>query len=259
MKLISLNTWGGKIFNPLMDFVKQHSTDTDIFCFQEMFNTKSNIIEQVGFRLNLYSEISKILADYQGYFHPCTENYVAGSFQRNLVDFNLSWGQSIFVSKKTKITSQGDFFVFGNKTSFNPKDENSVPRNVQYISFLYHGTQYTVGNLHGVWVRGPKIDTPARIKQSEMIKAFLDQQKGEKILVGDFNLDINTKSIKILESNFRNLIKEYNISSTRSKHYGKTDDKFADYIFISSEVTVKNFTVPDIEVSDHLPLILEFL
>ena len=37
MKLITLNTWGGKLLNPLLEFVRKYSQDVDIFCFQEMY------------------------------------------------------------------------------------------------------------------------------------------------------------------------------------------------------------------------------
>ncbi len=258
MKLISLNTWGGKLFEPLIEFIKENASDTDIFCFQEVFSTTSNHQTEMGFRLNLYQKLQKILPNHNSFFDPCLDNYIAGSFQKNLVDFNLSWGQVTFVSKQFTVASQGDFFVYGSKDSFNPEYENTVPRNVQFLSFVTAGERYTVCNLHGIWVRGPKIDIPARIKQSERIKTFLDQQKGERILVGDFNLDMNTQSIRILEENLVNLVKEYKIPTTRSKHYDKTDDKFADYTFVSNDVKVKSFKVPEIEISDHLPMILEF-
>jgi len=32
----------------------------------------------------------------------------------------------------------------------------------------------------------------------------------------------------------------------------------SDYVFVSLEVKVKKFEVPNIEISDHLPLILDF-
>jgi len=33
MKLISLNTWEGQIYEPLKNFIKYHAKDVDIFCF----------------------------------------------------------------------------------------------------------------------------------------------------------------------------------------------------------------------------------
>ena len=60
----------------------------------------------------------------------------------------------------------------------------------------------------------------------------------------------------------RNLIIEKNIPRTRSKlspFWGKSDfQKFADYTFVSKNIVVKDFSVPDVEISDHLPMILEF-
>jgi hypothetical protein len=39
MKLINLNTWAGKVKEPLNEFMKNKSAETDIFCFQEIFTT----------------------------------------------------------------------------------------------------------------------------------------------------------------------------------------------------------------------------
>lgn len=258
MKLICLNLWGGKKFKPLIEFIKGQSKDTDIFCFQEVFKTNSGIIESHGFRLNFYDEISKILPDFQSFFAPCVDNYIAGAFLPKFEDFNLSWGLAIFIHKKFQVTSDGDFFVFGGKNTFDPKDLNSLPRNIQYITITDQGKKFIICNLHGIWRKGEKIDYSSRIIQSEKINNFLDQFTNEaKILCGDFNLNINTKSLKILEKNMENLIRKYNIPTTRSKLY-TWGDKYADYTLVSSNIKVLNFEVSNIEVSDHLPMILEF-
>ena len=47
--------------------------------------------------------------------------------------------------------------------------------------------------------------------------------------------------------------------TTRSRHYDKLIDfPFADYIFTSPEIIVSEFKVLSDEVSDHLPLLLDF-
>lgn len=257
MKLISLNAWGGKVFEPLMQFIQENSQDTDIFCFQEIFDTKDNQTESAGFRLNLYQEISKILPNHQGYSAPTLEKYIAGSFQPNFIDFDLSWGLAIFIKKDLTVINHGDFFVFGKRYSFDPKDLNSIPRNVQYINFEKNGKLFTICNVHGIWIKGTKDDRPTRIEQSEKINDFINQQRGEKIVCGDFNLNPDTQSIKILEENLKNLIKEFNIKTTRNKYF-PGEEQFADYTFVSPGISVKEFDVPELEVSDHLPMILEF-
>ena len=60
----------------------------------------------------------------------------------------------------------------------------------------------------------------------------------------------------------KNLIKEFQIELTRSSlspFYGKPEfQKYADYAFTSKDIQIKNFQVPHLEISDHLPMILEF-
>ena len=257
MKLISLNTWGGKQYKPLISFIKKHSANTDIFSFQEVFNTTSETLENSGFRLNLYSEISILLSNFQGYFLSTVDNYIAGSFQPNIIDFNLSWGQAIFVKKKIKVKSSGSFYVYGSKTEFDPKDWNSFPRAVLYVTLQEESSLFTICNLHGIWTKEGKADTSSRISQSSRINDFLDKQGGEKILAGDLNLNMDTQSIKILEKKMINLIKNYNIPTTRSSFFPRLE-KFADYTFVTPDIKVLNFEVPDVEISDHLPMMLEF-
>ncbi len=84
---------------------------------------------------------------------------------------------------------------------------------------------------------------------------------GPKILCGDFNLNIDTESLAMLEKqgNLRNLIKDHKVSTTRSALYPKKSIMpFADYMFVSPEIGVRSFEVPDEPASDHLPMILEF-
>lgn len=114
-----------------------------------------------------------------------------------------------------------------------------------------------IGNLHGYWLPDNKHDSPGSIKQMKKVKSIFSTFAGPKILVGDFNLRPDTQSIKMLEEDMKNLIVEYEIASTRSNLHKKVE-KFADYIMISDEIHVDNFEVINKNVSDHLPLILDF-
>ena len=85
------------------------------------------------------------------------------------------------------------------------------------------------------------------------------ESKNERniILAGDFNLNPDTQSIKMIEEfSLKNLIKEFSITDTRTSFY-KKENRFADYIFVSPDICVKNFKVLPDEVSDHAPLYLE--
>jgi endonuclease/exonuclease/phosphatase family metal-dependent hydrolase len=118
-------------------------------------------------------------------------------------------------------------------------------------------------NLHGLAYPGSKLDTSERLAQSQKIVEFLNNEKGEKILGGDFNLMPDTEGIRMIEAaGMHNLVKEFNIRTTRSElsyaRYPEAERQyFSDYVFVSSGIRVLSFAVPAISVSDHLPMILE--
>ena len=56
----------------------------------------------------------------------------------------------------------------------------------------------------------------------------------------------------------RNLIKESGVTATRPERYFPYPDKFCDYILVDRDIAVKDFRVLQDEVSDHLPLVLDF-
>jgi endonuclease/exonuclease/phosphatase family metal-dependent hydrolase len=81
----------------------------------------------------------------------------------------------------------------------------------------------------------------------------LDRSDLPTIVVGDFNLLPQTKSVKMMETKLVNLIKKYKIKSTRPG-----DDVIMDYIFVNDKIKVKNFQVINNKISDHFPLLLDF-
>jgi hypothetical protein len=261
MKLISLNTWGGKVFEPLMQFIRKQTKDTDIFCLQEIYDTPSGIKNYENLiRANLLDELKTVLVDFQIFHFPILFGY---DEQPRKVDFELSYGQLIAVGNNTKITFQRDYFIshFGYLDSIN-QDFSDLTTPLQQITVEYKNKIFQIFSFHGTPFTGDKLDTPLRLAEAKKVKEIIDKSNGAKILVGDFNLLPTTQSIKMHEQNMINLIKEFNIEKTRSNlspYFGKPDfQKFADYTFVSHEINVINFQVPDIEISDHLPMILEF-
>lgn len=242
MKIEVLNIWGGKLFEPLMEHIMKQANIIDIFCFQEVFdgNKGSRPIHENSTQ-DIFTRLTEVLPKHTGFFAPSQTN---------------EEGLAMFVAKKLTITTHSDIFVFRWKDAMNKNDARTLGRNLQYVQFVRNGEQVTVGNFHGLWNGKGKIDSPDRIEQSNKIRTFLDKQEGKKILCGDFNLLLGTESLKILEKGMRNLIVEYDIKSTRSNLYKKSE-LLADYVLVSPDVKVSNFyTLPDV-VSDHLSLVVE--
>lgn len=260
MKLISLNTWAGKIYQPLMDFIQNHSGKTDIFFFQEIFDTKSDIKDYKDFRANLLYEIKNILPGFQVFYFPVVPGF---DDEANSVAFDLSFGQAIFVKNSVEVTSQENHFVFKDENFRElKKDFSNLPTPLQYIGFKLNNKEFSLFNFHGSPMPGDKLDNVRRLKEAQKTKEIVEGKKGAKILAGDFNLLPQTQSVRISESYLKNLIKEFNIEKTRSNlspFYGTPIfQQFADYTFVSNDINVKSFEVPDVEISDHLPMILEF-
>lgn len=255
MKLITLNIWGGRVFKPLIKFLKNQSKEVDIFCFQEVFHTNTRRKRvSGGARINIYNEIKEALPDFQDFYAPAEH----GFDYDGRVDFHLTYGLAIFVRKSIKVDSHGDIFVFQERNSVkNGKFENHG-RNLEFISFSKNNKKFSVFNLHGFWTPLGKLDVPERLEQSKKVKNFLGKfPDSRNVLCGDFNLNPDTQSLDILEKNMKNLVKEYKVTSTRSSFYTKPE-KFADYILVSPSVKVNDFKVLQDEVSDHLPLFLDF-
>lgn len=260
MKLISLNTLGGKFFDSLSKFIKLHSENTDIFCFQEMFSTRSSFKQFPNYRANLLEEIINLLPNFDYFFAPVLKNL---DIEGNPVNFPLEHGLALFVDKTIKVKDYKSYFIYKNRVvSVVKKDFSDIPINIQVFDLIINGDEYTICNFHGASFPGSKLDTPQRIEQSKKIKDILKDRQGNKIITGDFNLLPQTQSIKIVETDMQNLINEFDIKRTRSNlspFFGKVEfQNFADFTFVSNSIFVKNFQVPEVEISDHLPMILEF-
>ncbi len=260
MKLISLNTWGGKIYQPLIGFINQHSKDTDIFCFQEMQDTTSETKQYRNIRTNLLTEFKQILPDFQVFYFPVIRSF---DDEANPINFDSTTGSAILVNNSIKVTSQANYIVSQDQPFPKLKEDfSNLPTPLQFINCQINNKQYVIFNFHGRPMPGNKLDSPERLEEAKKVKEIIDQKNEAKILVGDFNLLPDTKSIKIYGENMRNLIGEFNIRKTRSNlspFYGGPDfQKYADYTFVSKDIDVKSFQVPYVEISDHLPMILKF-
>ncbi len=253
MKIITLNTWGGRAGKELLlSFFKEYKDETDIFCLQEIWSAPHTHldghdaggvpIDHNNIMTHGMQEISKTLSDYVGYFRP---------------HFGDNYGLMMFVRKGLEVVAEGEIFVYKEKGYIPDGDLGNHARNIQYATLLIEDKPVTIINFHGLWNGKGKTDTEDRLNQSKNIIKFIDSLNGECVFCGDFNLLPDTKSIALFEEyGLTNLIKENGIQSTRTSFYNKPE-KYADYIFVSKEINVKNFKVIPDEVSDHLPLYLE--
>lgn len=260
MQLITVNIWGGKVYNPLFNFLKKHKDKTDIFCFQEVFRSDRDIITH-GSHSNILKDLVDGLTDFNHYYSPTAK----GHDTRGAVDFPLEFGQATFIKKGINVIKQEEIFVhrtFNKPGPYYPDGRVDFPRNYIYSEIEKDAKRFLVLNLHGFWEPAAKYDNEQRFRQSQIIIDHIKHVGLPAIVAGDFNLRIETEALKMFDDNeFRNLVKESRSLTTRSTLYHdkwRSNDKFADYILTTKGIWVMDFKVMRTKISDHLPLCLEF-
>lgn len=227
MKIIFLNAFEGKI-DGVKQFIQDQSANTDIFCFQESYN---------------YSQSKIFCKDWLKDYQSISE--IEPSTQENEFS-NSTFVNSKYLITDTQIIKHGDLSV-----------GLGLYNQIQTSNNLV----FNLCNFHGNAWPGDKQDNPSRLRQSQNIIDFFKNLSGLKIIGGDFNLNLDTKSVAMFEDNgYVNLIKKFNIPTTRNKiawDQYETKQLYADFIFVSPDVKVTSFTVPSLLISDHLPMILE--
>lgn len=254
MRLISLNTWTGKIFTPLIAWIKEQAPTTDIFCFQEITDNTSAYTSLEGFQMHLLQELTDALPDFTPHFAPFLEGFnIIGA-----VDPSTKLGNLTFLRKTLSVSAEEVRYVYREPANMVAGDIETIPRNILSIDVGWNDSTLSIVNFHGAWQENTKKqDTPERILQSQKILDFLKTKNNPKILCGDFNLMPDTESLLMLEhSGLRNLVKEFHITDTRGALYEKPQ-RFADYVLTSPEITARLLTVPRVQISDHLPMILD--
>lgn len=248
MRLITLNTGAGRIKKPFEAFLEKRAKDTDIFCFQDIYNNLSesesdqHSTAEKDTDAYVLKEITTVLSDFNAYFCPVIDNV---------------YGIAIFLKKNIELVASGEVVLYEN-AAYTPDDKGDHTRKMQWVHIKQGRKDFMIMNVHGHYdAAAGTSDTPHRIEQSKKIVSFMEQVgMTPKLLVGDFNLHPQAESILMLEKHVVNLVTKHGITSTRTSL--SEDVQHVDYVFISSEILTESFTVlPDV-VSDHAPLCIDF-
>lgn len=226
MKIVFLNTWSYHEINNIKTFLKEQSKDTNVFCLQEVGKAAREMYKNIFSNYNEIFNFKDMKGDDD--FHEAT--YIKNDMEIVSNDYLLKEMLNVGTALNTKIK--------------------------------YNNELINICNVHGTPRPKHKDDTKERIKQSQEILSFFQGLDEIKIIGGDFNLDPHTESIEMFEKNgYVNLIKKYKIPTTRNNlawnKYPNNKQLFADYVFIKPDLNINKFSVPNLNVSDHLPMILD--
>lgn len=253
MKVITLNTWGGRAMQPLMHFFRVWRERVDIFCLQEVHDTTHAYRDErhpdEWVWPDLWHRLRNRLPEFVGHF---------ARFEDNPNRMSVA----TFVRSNLSVISSSAVELFRPEVPIERGSAVISPRQLHCLVVSVDGCRVAVVNYHGLWVPSGKGDTPERIEQSCALREFLQSINLPVVLCGDLNLEPQTASLAILEQGMRNLIREFGIPGTRTPLYRYFADPsvshFADYMFVSPRITVNEFRVlPDL-ASDHAALYLDF-
>ncbi|OGE19792.1 hypothetical protein A3J19_04085 [Candidatus Daviesbacteria bacterium RIFCSPLOWO2_02_FULL_41_8] len=134
------------------------------------------------------------------------------------------------------------------------------PKAVQVVDLqLPNFEKIRILNYHGIWTK-EKIGNPETLAACKRINKLATEVSYPTIITGDFNLFPDTKSMKVFQNHFISLVDKYHIQATRpeSNELNHLQRNVVDFILVTPNIKIKSFKVLDSDVSDHLPLILDF-
>lgn len=266
MRIVSLNAWGGQVWEPLAAWVPQ--VGADIWCLQEVTRapqpgpewlTYADPERRLDQRADLLADISALLPQHQVQFCPTmrgTLTDATGALHRS------EHGNAIWVARDLAIVEQVQRFVHGDFRA-DGWGLPPAPRNIQVLRLIDPATGrcLVLAHLHGLRDPAGKGDTPARAAQAQAILAAIAQVRrpGDPlVLMGDLNLLPDSATFAVLARiGLTDLVTTRGHTDTRTSLYPKAV-RYADYCLVSPEVRVLAFDLPARpEVSDHRPLILD--
>ncbi|OGC88597.1 hypothetical protein A2419_02945 [Candidatus Adlerbacteria bacterium RIFOXYC1_FULL_48_26] len=212
--------------NPLLQFIEAQKMDTDVFCFQEAGGNVQTALETI---LGSYTKLSA---------------------EKNILDSSFTPTQVTYVRAGIEVVRECTIL------SDNPHAGLGI-----YTELAVGTKPLHLINLHGYPHPG-KLDTPGRLEQSKVCIDFLKNLPGVRIIGGDINVLPETQSIQMFgNAGYQDLIQTFSIPTTRNRlvweRFPDNPLYYSDYVFVDHNTTVKSFTAPTMEISDHLPMILE--
>lgn len=263
MRIVSLNAWGGAMFDALRTWLP--SCAADVICLQEVTRTAglhgwtkyADGERSLPQRANLFADVADLLPGHDGRFRVSDSGPVSDANGRR---WNQDFGIATFVHARVRMVGGESTFVHGSYVEHADWAVRNRPRVADAVRLAPPGPGpgFAVVQLHGLRDPGGKGDTPARLLQAERIADLVSRvrQAGDVAVVcGDLNVLPNSQTFDVLaEVGLTDLVGD---ADTRTSRYRKPV-RHASYMLVSKPSMVRRFeVVATPEVSDHRALVLE--
>jgi endonuclease/exonuclease/phosphatase family metal-dependent hydrolase len=244
IKVISLNIWEGNFLEQAIIFLKHENPD--ILLLQEVYGENGPAVA------DQFQTLEK-LKEKLGFIH----TYFVPGLRHNRPEGMFLQGNAIL--SKLPIKSTGAVFFndpYNDNFTDGPKNNPNYPHTLQHAVLDTEAGDINVFNLHGTWdLDGDNYSE----KRQQMSQAIVDAVKGKSkvVLAGDTNAKPTNQAIKNIEKHLDSIFQGELKTTFNMKH--KDNPGYAtaavDMMFVSSDMSVDYKSCPDINVSDHLPLV----
>jgi endonuclease/exonuclease/phosphatase family metal-dependent hydrolase len=246
LKIVCLNMWsGGKLFPQLIEFLD--AENADVVMLQEVYNgvdpglpDKYRSMEVLSERLN-YAYSAFALA----YIEDSTVGKVPHG-NAVLSNYPLLQKDNRFLQKSVQEYYQDI-----------PEHWPILPSVLQHVEIKAPNGSAEVFNMHGVWDLDGDNPSPERMEMSRIILEETEALQ-RVILAGDTNAKPSNPAMKALEKRLRLVFDPPPITTfnMRRKHNPGYATAAVDLMYASPDVQIVEASCRDVEVSDHLPLVV---
>lgn len=246
IKIISLNLWwGGNLFPRIIEFLREH--DADVVLLQEVHDAHDPMLKD---RFRSMDVLKKELGyPYQDF---------AQALILKLPEGRMPSGNAVL--SKFPITDRSVTFVFDATQQEYldvPEQWPIFPRVLQHAKLKTPAHELNVFNMHGVWdLAGDNPSPQRRVMIERTLKAM--EGKPNVILAGDTNATTGNPLLRDIEKEYTSVFGGELKSTFNMRHKDKPGYATAavDHMYVSPELKVVSKSCPDVDVSDHLPLVV---
>jgi endonuclease/exonuclease/phosphatase family metal-dependent hydrolase len=252
IKILQLNINSDNYWNQLVSYLT--SSDFDIIQLQELTG-KDTINGNINSKRDVFAELQKLLSDKYNAELAIAQRYTSSpfSYMGNATFYKTSF--ELIKKKELQLSSYGGPFP-SELTSY-----EGIGRKVLHLTFEIENKQISFLNAHLAWAKTPT-EEPHQTKQGEILLNYLETVSHPFVLTGDFNLDPQQPTVQGINKLAHNLIEENHVTNTLNPRTHRAKILFptgvaVDYIYVSKDLKIKNFSIVEEDISDHLGLTAE--
>jgi endonuclease/exonuclease/phosphatase family metal-dependent hydrolase len=249
MKILTLNLWnGGRLFDAALSFLQ--TEHADVMFLQEVYDGHDLGFEE---RFRTVDILKTTFPDHYAFFAPAYRDV-------REKEGEIEDGQLIL--SRWPITQTESLFLdvpYGKYDQDGSTDFSQFPALVQKAVMDCKGKKITLLNVHGPVNYNGDEDDERRLHLRDII---LNNITEYTIATGDFNMWPTTQTIQTIEQKLNNVFAgefttTFNLSRKDLVRFPGYASSVVDMMFVSPGFSVVSKAAPQVDVSDHLPLVVE--